>query len=75
MSNVGVLVFFAILGSFVCARSRSAGGAILFAAIAVVLFITTPLGAGLPGALSSFVNTVSHSTGPILDGSTSRAVG
>ena len=75
MSSVGVLIFFATVGSFICARSRSAGGAIFFAAVAVVLFITTPLGSGLPGALSSFVTTVSHSTGPILDGSTSRGVG
>lgn len=75
MGTLGVLILFAIVGSYICARSRSAGGAIFFAALAVVLFVTTPLGSGLPGAVSTFVNTVSHSTGPVLDGSTSRGVG
>ena len=75
MASIGVLIFFAVVGSFICARSRSAGGAIFFAALAVVLFVTTPMGSGLPGAVSSFVNTVGNSTGPVLDGSTSRGVG
>ena len=75
MSSVGVLIFFAIVGSFICARSRAAGGAIFFAALAVVLFITTPMGSGLPGAVPSFVNTVSNSTTPVLDGTASRGVG
>lgn len=75
MSSIGVLIFFAVVGSFICARSRSAGGSIFFAALAVVLFVTTPLGAPLPGALSSFVNAVSQATTPVLDGSASRGVG
>lgn len=73
MSTIGVLIFFSIVGAFICSRSRSAGGAIFFAGLAVVLFVTTPLGSGLPGALSTFINAVSHSSGPILDGTTSRA--
>lgn len=75
MSNVGVLIFFAIVASFICARVRVAGGAVIFAAVAVLLFVTTPLGAGLPGAISSFLNTVSHASTPVLDGSASRGVG
>lgn len=75
MPNVGVLIFFAIVASFICARVRVAGGAVIFAAVAVLLFVTTPLGAGLPGAISSFLTTVSHATTPVLDGSTSRGVG
>ena len=73
--NVGVLIFFAIVGAFICARVRVAGGAVVFALIALVLFVTTPLGAGLPGAVASFMSTVSHATGPVLDGSASRGVG
>ena len=73
--SVGVLIFFAIVGAFICARVRVAGGAVVFALIALVLFVTTPLGAGLPGAVSSFVSTVSHATDPVLDGSASRGVG
>jgi multisubunit Na+/H+ antiporter MnhG subunit len=72
MPSVGALIFFAIVGSFICARVRVAGGAVVFALIALVLFVTTPLGAGLPGAVGSFMSTVSHATDPVLDGSASR---
>jgi hypothetical protein len=68
MPDAGVLIFFAVVGSAICARSRFAGGAVLFAAIAVVLFISTPVGSGLPGALSSFLSTLDHSTTPALNG-------
>ena len=70
MSSVGVLIFFAIVGAFICARSRVAGGAILFALVAIVLFISTPVGAGLPGAVSDFVTKVKDVTGPVTQGST-----
>ncbi len=46
--SVGALIFLAIVGSFICAKVRVAGGAVVFALIALVLFVTTPLGAGLP---------------------------
>lgn len=75
MPNAGVLIFFAIVGSFICARSRAAGAAIFFAGVAVLLFVTTPVGAGLPGAITSFLTTVSHATTPVLDGTASRGVG
>ena len=68
MPNAGVLIFFAVIGSAICTRSRFAGGAVLFAAIAVVLFISTPVGSGLPGAVSSFLTTLDHSTTPALNG-------
>ena len=68
MSSVGVLIFFAIVGAFICARSRVAGGAILFALIAVVLFISTPVGAGLPGAVTDFVTKVKDVSGPLTQG-------
>ena len=48
MPSVGALIFLAIVGSFICAKVRVAGGAVVFALIALVLFVTTPLGAGLP---------------------------
>ena len=73
--NVGVLIFFAIVGAFICARVRVASGAVVFALIALVLFVTTPLGAGLPGAVASFFSTVSRATDPVLNGSASRGVG
>ncbi|OLT01441.1 hypothetical protein BJF90_32020 [Pseudonocardia sp. CNS-004] len=40
--STGVLIFFAVLGAFICAKSRVAGGAVVFSLIALVLFIGTP---------------------------------
>lgn len=71
--SVGVLIFFAVIGAFICARARVAGGAIVFALVAFVLFISTPAGSGLPGAISEFLSTVDQASTPALDGS--RAVG
>lgn len=73
MGTIGVLIFFAVLGAFICAKARSAGGAIVFALIALVLFIGTPAGAGLPGMLSDFVSAVSQASEPLTSGS--EAVG
>lgn len=75
MPSVGVLIFFAIVGAFICARARVAGGAIAFAVVAVVLFVTTPVGAGLPGAISEFVSAVDRAATPALNGADGRAVG
>lgn len=69
MSTVGVLIFFAVAGSVICAKSRAPGGAVVFALVAVVLFIGTPAGAGLPGMLSDFVSTVSQASKPFTGGS------
>ena len=69
MSNVGVLIFFAILGSVICARARVAGGAVVFGVLAVVLFVSTPIGSGLPGVVSSLVSTIKDVTGPVTQGS------
>jgi hypothetical protein len=52
MDSVGLLIFFAIAGAFVCAKARVAAGAVVFSLVALVLFVTTPVGAGLPGAAS-----------------------
>ena len=73
MGTIGVLIFFAALGAFICAKARSAGGAIVFALIALVLFIGTPAGAGLPGVVAEFVSTVSQASEPLTGGT--EAVG
>ena len=74
MGTVGVLIVFAVLGAVICAKSRSAGGAVVFAVLAVGLFVTTPVGAGLPGMLADFVSAVSQASQPLTDG-TRAAVG
>ena len=74
MGTVGVLIFFAIVGAAICAKARVAGGAIVFALVALVLFIGTPAGAGLPGMVADFLSTVSEVSQPFTDGG-SEAVG
>ena len=73
MGTIGVLIFFAIVGSAICAKARSAGGAVVFSLIALGLFVSTPAGAGLPGMLSDFVSSVSQASEPLTGGS--EAVG
>lgn len=68
MPNVGVLILFAIVGALICARARVAGGALVFGVLAIVLFVATPIGAGLPGAVSSFLATFDNAATPVLDG-------
>ncbi len=74
MQNVGILIFFAIVGAFICAKARVPGGAIVFALVALVLFIGTPAGAGLPGMVSDLMSTVGEASEPLTDGQT-EAVG
>jgi hypothetical protein len=64
--GVGVLIFFALVGAFICARARVAGGAMVFAVVAAVLFVTTPLGEGLPGAISAFLSGLDRASAPVL---------
>lgn len=75
MGTVGVLIAFAVLGAFICAKTRSPGGAIVFSLIALVLFIGTPMGAGLPGMLADFVSTVQQASEPFTSGSDAEGSG
>lgn len=69
MGTVGLLIFFAIVGAAICAKARVAGGAIVFALLALVLFIGTPAGAGLPGMVADFLSTVGAASEPLTEGS------
>jgi hypothetical protein len=69
MGTIGVLIFFAIVGSVICAKARVAGGAIVFALIGLVLFIGTPAGAGLPGMVADFMAAISAASEPLTEGS------
>lgn len=77
MEGVGVLLLGAVLGAFVCAKARSAGGAAVFSLVALALFVATPAGAGLPGAVAEFLDALNSASTPILTeaGEGSRAVG
>ena len=66
MGSVGALILFSILGAVICAKARVAGGAIVFSLIALVLFVSTPAGSGLPAAVSGFISTVDGAATPVL---------
>jgi hypothetical protein len=69
MESIGLLIVFAILGAVICAKARVAGGAVVFSLLALVLFISTPAGSGLPGAVSDFLGTLNDSATPPLTAS------
>ena len=71
--SIGVLIFFAVVGAAICAKARVAVGAIVFALVALVLFIGTPAGAGLPGMVSDFLSTVSQASQPITNAGSGAA--
>lgn len=75
MSSVGLLVVFAVVGAVICAKARSAMGAIVFSLLALVMFIATPVGAGIPDAMSTFMSTVDQSTTPVLNKELPRGTG
>ena len=66
MESVGALILFSILGSVICAKARVAGGAIVFALIALTLFVSTPAGSALPEAVAGLVSTVDDAATPAL---------
>ena len=73
MDSVGALILFAVLGSVICAKARVAGGAVVFALIGLVLFVSTPAGRALPEAMSGLVSTVDGAATPALTGHQPRA--
>ncbi len=66
MSGTGLLILFAVLGAVICAKTRSAAGAVVFSLIALVLFVATPVGQGVPGAISALMSAVDRATSPVL---------
>jgi hypothetical protein len=68
MGAVGLLIFVAIVGAFICSKARATGGAIAFSLLALVLFIATPVGQGLPAAIGTFMDAVDGAATPALTG-------
>lgn len=66
MESIAVLIFFAVLGAYICAKARVAAGSVVFALIALVLFIGTPPGAGLPQVVSDFLGAFDRAASPVL---------
>jgi hypothetical protein len=68
VNNIGGLIFFAVVGAYICAKARVPGGAVVFALFAAVLFLSTPVGAHVPGLMSSFMNAIDRASSPALSG-------
>lgn len=66
MGSVSVLILFMVIGAVICAKARVAGGAIAFSLIALVMFIATPVGSGLPDAIGTFVAAFDQAATPAL---------
>jgi hypothetical protein len=64
MAVVGVLLLFSAAGAWMCVKARAAGPAAVFAAFAVLLFVATPVGSGLPHAIGVLFSVVNDSTTP-----------
>lgn len=65
MISIGVLIFFALVGAVICAKARVPAGAVVFSLVALVLFINTPAGAGLPGMVGDFMSAVGSASRPL----------
>jgi hypothetical protein len=61
------MIIMAGFGSWLSARHRAAVPALVLGVIAVVLFCTTPLGSGLPGALGTVIHGVSSVGATVAD--------
>ena len=72
MDVIAALIVFSAIGAFICARSRAAGPALFFGVVAVLLLCTTPLGAGIPGALATVAGWVGDHGSDVAQASTSR---
>lgn len=66
MESVGVLIFFSLVGAFICGKVRVVAGAVVFTLVALVLFVGTPAGQGLPGAVADFLHAVNSASTPVL---------
>lgn len=75
MGSVGLLILFAIVGAAICAKARSALAAIAFSVLALIFFISTPVGDGLPGAVESFMSGFDQAATPALNGQTPQRAG
>jgi len=66
--SVGLVIFFAFVAGLFCARVGSVSGTALFWGMALLLFINTPAGAGLPGVVERVMRAVNETVLPALDG-------
>lgn len=69
MDVVAALIVFSLIGTVICAKARAAMPALFFGVVGIVLFCTTPLGAGLPGAVAEVAGWLSDQGGSVVQAS------
>lgn len=66
-AGAGVIILILVVAAFALAKAGSGGLSLVFAVVAVVVFINTPAGSGVPGGVADFFRTVSTATDPTLN--------
>lgn len=72
MASAGLIILVLLICAFACGKAGSGGMALVFVVAAVVVFINTPAGSGVPAAVGHFVDGVNNAATPPLNG-TGRA--
>lgn len=63
-----LLIVVLLIASVAVAKAGSAVGSLTLGGIALLLFVTTPIGAGLPAVTVGATRTVGEFGGPVLEG-------
>ncbi|MBN9759864.1 hypothetical protein Ae406Ps2_6344c [Pseudonocardia sp. Ae406_Ps2] len=66
MSAIGIVIIVLLIAGIALARAGAAGIGLLFLAVALVLFVNTPAGSGLPSAVGTFFSSVNEAATPVL---------
>lgn len=69
-----LLIVVLLVAAAAIAKAGSALGALLLGGIALLLFVTTPLGAGLPSVAANATRAIGDFGGPVLEGKRPEAL-
>lgn len=67
MEAVGIVIIILLVAAFALGKAGSGGMALLAVLVAAGLFVMTPAGRPVPGAIADFVNGVNEATTPMLN--------
>lgn len=67
MEAVGIVIVILLVAAFALGKAGSGGMALLAILVAAGLFVMTPAGRPVPGAIADFVNGVNEATTPMLN--------
>lgn len=67
MSAIGIIILVLLIAGIVVIRYAAFAG-LVFIGLALVLFVNTPAGSGVPGAIGEFFTSVNNAATPALNG-------